>query len=145
MKKLILLLAAILVGISAAFAQVYQVKVNWDDENCACEGTVSGSYFKAQISIYDDANTQWVVQNQQATTSDARPTYVILDVPSVETYCKESHLNTPSFTVTATAWLMCDETNPPTAVCTDSDDYSPYDCHDFYDAVVNLTPALVLY
>ena len=66
------------------------------------------------------------------------------DVPSVETYCNDSHQNTPSFTIYATAWLMCDETNPPTSVCTDSDDYGSYDCHDFYDDVVNLTPALIL-
>jgi hypothetical protein len=38
--------------------------------------------------------------------------------------------------VYATVTLMCDETNPPTAVCTASDSIGPFNCHDFdYDTI----------
>ncbi len=138
MKKLILILAAILFGVSANFAQVYKVKVSWNDDNCECNGTVSGSYFKVQISIYDDANSTWVVQNKQANTSDATADHIVIDVPEVSNYCNQSHENTPSFTTSASVWFMCDTTNPPSAVCSGSGNIGPKNCHDFYSNTINI-------
>jgi len=139
MKKLILLLAAILIGVSASFAQVYKVKVSWNDADCECNGTVSGSFFKIKLSIYDDANSTWVIQNKQANTSDATAGDIDIDVPEVSDYCDQSHENTPSFTTSATVWLMCDTTNPPTAVCSGSKNVGPRTCHDFYSSTVTVS------
>jgi len=140
MKKILILLAAILFGVSASFAQVYKVKVSWNDDNCGCTGTVSGSYFKVQLSVYDDANSTWVIQNKQVNTSDAAADHIVIDVPEVSDYCDHSHSNTPSFTTSAAVWLMCDTTNPPSAVCSGSGNIGPKNCHDFYSSVITVPP-----
>ncbi len=138
MKKILILLAAILFGVSASFAQVYIVNVSWNDANCVCTGTVSGSYFKVQVSVYDSANSAWVFHNKLATTSDATAGDIDIDVPEVKEYCVHPPQNTPSFTVYATVWLMCDATNPPTAVCSGSKNVGPRTCHDFYSSTVTV-------
>ena len=82
MKKLLILIATILFGISATFAQgVNIVNVSWDASECECEGIISGSYFKVQVSIYDNANSQWVIQNKIVNTADAATDNTDVDVP----------------------------------------------------------------
>ncbi len=140
MKKFLILIAAILFGISASFAQgVYTVNVSWNQEYCDCEGTVNGSYFKVEVKVYDDANGEWAEASEIGYTSDARPDNLDVPVPDVGDYCDESHPETPSFTVYATVWLMCDATNPPTSVCTGSANDSPYSCHYMYNNTVDIS------
>ena len=145
MKKILILLAAILLGVSASFAQVDIVNVsrNWDPEECPC-GSVLTDYFKVTVSIYDDANGEWVVQNKTVTTSNTTYTDMDVDVSEVDTYCNKDHDYTPVFTVYAWVWLMDTSTNPPTECCSGSDDYGSYNCHDFYNAIVYLKPAITL-
>ena len=127
MKKLFILLAAILFGISASFAQGPTVKVYWNDNDCEC-GSVPDK-FKISISIYDDANSTWVIQNSLFWTPDATPTYMVCDVPEVEDYCDKTHEYTPDFTVTTTVWLiMTDESS-----CCDATNNKDADCRDFYN------------
>lgn len=104
MKKIILLLSAILFGVSASFAQGPTVKVSWNDDNCSCTGVPD--HFKVTMSIYDDANSTWVIQNRTFNTSDATAIDIVFDVPEVTTYCHDTHDYTPDFTVSATVWLI---------------------------------------
>lgn len=126
----------ILFGISASFAQVDIVRVSWywDPEECNCGDHIAGDYFKVVVSIYDDANGEWVVQNKTVTEPIGTPPNYSkdVDVPEVDTYCNKEHENTPSFTVYA--WVyMIDETNPPPiSCCSNSANSSPWSCHDFY-------------
>lgn len=135
MKKILILLAAILFGISASFAQgVYTVTVSWqdNDNDCECEGTIAGSYFEATIDLYDDANGEDVITDLSETAAVDK-TSVDIPVDDVEDYCNEQHQFTPSFTVTAIVKYMCDATNPPTSVCSGTEDDSAISCHDFYN------------
>ena len=93
-----------MVGISASFAQGPTVKVSWDDSNCSC--VTLPVYFKVTISIYDDANSTWVIQNKTFNTPDGTYSDIVFDVPEVIDYCKATHDFTPSFTVSATVWLI---------------------------------------
>ena len=85
MKFFLILLAAILVGISASFAQGPTVKVSWDNSNCSC-ASIAG-YFKVTLSIYDDANSAWVIQNRTFNTQDITYSALVFDVPEVIDYC----------------------------------------------------------
>jgi hypothetical protein len=146
MKKLLILLTTMLFGITAGFAQVDIVNVTWDAEDCF-EGTCGAQaldYFKITISIYDDANTQWVIQNKTVTETDMNATDIDVYIPEVDNYCNKTFIYTPSFTIYATVTLMDTSTSPATECCSGNDDYSSYSCHDFYDDVIELTPAIVL-
>lgn len=134
MKKFLILLAAILFGISASFAQVAIVNVEWNTQGCpsgTCGGQIT-DYFIIGVSIWDDANDNWAVQNA-STTAVLGATDADVDVSQIDTYCNLPHENTPSFTIYARVALMDTSTNPPVGVqcCNGSDDYSPYDCDDF--------------
>ncbi len=125
MKIFLILLAAILVGISASFAQGPTVKVSWDDSNCSC--VTLPVYFKVTISIYDDANSTWVIQNKTFNTPDGTYSDIVFDVPEVIDYCKATHDFTPSFTVSATVWLILTDGSE---CCTGSDSVAA-DCKSF--------------
>ena len=138
MKKLLILLTTMLFGITASFAQVDIVNVSWDPDNCwggTC-GDDALDEFKISVSIYDDANSEWVVQNKTVTEIIGE-TDVDVDVSEVDTYSNKSHDYTPSFTVYATVWLMDSSTNPPSSCCTASDNVSS-DCHEFYNETVEV-------
>ena len=125
MKKIIILLTAILLGVSSSFAQGPTVKVKWNTTNCSCSPLPD--HFKISISIYDDANGTWVIQNSLFYTTDATPTYMVCDVPEVTTYCHDSHDYTPDFTVSATVWLILTDDS---SCCTGSDTKDA-DCKTF--------------
>jgi hypothetical protein len=133
MKKLLILLAVILFGVSVSFAQVYKVQVNWDYTECDCEGTIQ-SFFKVSISIHDDANNEDVIKDGDAIyfTEDAEPDNLTTpELTAVEDYCNDEHEYTPSFTIYATVWLECNDTNPPTEVCSGQGNNTNVTCHDF--------------
>lgn len=145
MKKIFLFIAAILFGVTASFAQVDIVNVSWDATDCyPCESSTSGNYFKIAVSIFDNANSEWVVQNKTIYTPDHTYTNINVDVPEVDTYCNKDHDFTPSFTIYAWVWLIDSGTNPPSECCSGTDDYGSYNCHEFYSAILYLTPSITL-
>jgi hypothetical protein len=146
MKKILILLSVILFGISASFAQVdiVQVNWNWDPATCDCGYALTGDYFKIVLSIKDDANNEWPISDLIAYKEITLPTQYSkqVDVSAIDVYCNKEHENTPSFTVYVTVMLISEDTNPPTECCTGSHVYdNEYSCHDFYNDIVNLTPA----
>jgi hypothetical protein len=138
-----MLLVVMLFGIATVFAQAYTINVSWDYSNCDCYGTTSENYFKVTISVYDDANSEYVIQNYTTTTPDATYQDIDISVSSIQTYCGQIHQYTPSFTIYATVWLMENYSNPPTECCTDNDSDSPYSCQDFSSGLVTF-PELTL-
>lgn len=135
MKKLLILLTTMLFGITASFAQVDIVNVSWDynPETCTCETELAADYFKITVSIYDNANSEWVVQNRTVTEINLSATDKDVDVPEVSTYCGKSHDYTISFTVYAWVWLIDDDTNPVPECCSKSNSTDEWTCHDFYN------------
>lgn len=131
MRKILMLIIAILFGMASGFAQVYNVNVSWTANGCDCLGTTAENYFKVTISIHDDANNEWVVQNKTRNTSDATATEIDIPVGEVQTYCGQIHQYTPSFTVYADVWYM--QTSTSSYCCLGSGDDGPFTCQDFYD------------
>jgi len=130
MKKLIILFAAILLGVTTTFAQDPIVYVTWDDQNCYCVPNAAVDYFKVTFSIYDNANSTWVISNTTYETDDTVDEYLYITVSEMLDYCHDSHPNTPSFTVTATVWYMLGTPDPDEECCTGSTSLSA-DCRDF--------------
>jgi hypothetical protein len=143
MKKIFLFIAAILFGVTASFAQVDIVRVSWiwDATTCDCESAIAGDYFKVTVSIYDDANSTWVVQNRTVTEPIGTPPNYTkdVDVPEVDTYCHDTHDFTPSFTIYAWVWMIDDDTNPPTECCSNSNNLSENSCHEFYNGIIGIS------
>ena len=79
------------------------------------------------LSIYDDANSAWVIQNRTFNTQDITYSDIVFDVPEVIDYCKATHDFTPSFTVSATVWLILTDGSE---CCTGSKSVTA-DCKDF--------------
>lgn len=132
MKKITMLLVVMLFGMATAFAQVYNVKVNWNVDVCDCLGTDEDNYFKVTISIYDDANREWVIVEKTKNTADALPPYTVdISVSEVQSYCGQIHQETPSLTVYASVWLM--ETSTGLSCCTGSGDDGPRTCQYYYN------------
>jgi hypothetical protein len=140
MKKLLILLSITLFGISASFAQVDIVTVhwNWYPDECNCGDHIAGDYFKVVVSIFDDANGEYVVQDRTVTAPiGTPPPYSYekdVDVPEVDTYCNKEHDETPSFTVYSWVWMI---DAPDTECCSASNDTGGWICHDFYNSKVD--------
>lgn len=81
-----------------------------------------------------------------STTAVLGATDADVDVSGIDDYCNDSHENTPSFTIYARVGLMDTSTNPPVGVqcCYGSDDYSSYNCDDFYDDVVTIDDPVII-
>lgn len=126
-----MLIIAILFGMASGFAQVYNVHVTWTTDGCDCLGGTAENYFKVTISIHDDANNVWVVQDKTKNTPNATQLYIDIPVSEVETYCGQMHQYTPSFTVYADVWYM--QTSSSSYCCLGSDNNGPFTCQDFYD------------
>ncbi len=140
MKKITLLLVILTFSLTSAYAQVYNVNVSWIDDNCDCLGSTAENYFKVTISIYDDANDEWVLPEKTRTTSDA--TYFDIDIPvsEVQTYCGQIHQETPSLTMYADVWLVETSTNSNCCYGTCSD--GPRTCQYYYDNEVSCQATL---
>ena len=131
MKKLIILFAAILFGAATSFAtNPPTVRVEWSIGTCDCVPASANDYYKITISIYDNANSTWVYSNFTRTTADTDTYEILFEVEDMPNYCKDSHPNPPSFTVTATVWYIQTTPDPDVECCTDSQ-VSTGDCHDF--------------
>ena len=124
MKKLLILFAAIMFAVSTSFAtEPPIVHVTWDISGCSC-GSVFADY-KVILNIYDNANSQYAVENKIRYAGSGTLDELDIDVPEMLDYCKESYPNTPSFTVTVWGILVDD-----TECCTGTQVESG-NCHHF--------------
>jgi len=131
MKKLIILFIAILFGAATSFAtNPPTVRVEWAIGTCVCVPASANDYYKITISIYDNANSIWVYTNFTRTTADTDGYEILFEVEDMPDYCKDSHPNTPSFTVTATVWYIQTTPDPDVECCTASEVLTG-NCHDF--------------
>ena len=138
MKKITILIVAIIFGTASGFAQVYTLYVHWDSGNCDCLGGTAENNFKVTYSIYDDANDEYVILNKTVYTADATLDYKNIQVPEVETYCGQLHEYPPSLIASADVWLIENYTNPPTVCCSGSGEDDPRTCQYYYDNIVNV-------
>jgi hypothetical protein len=137
MKKLILLLAVSLFSITGVFAQAWTVKVSWDANNCVCQGT-GNSYFQVLLKIKDVANEGDFVYNNSVNVDITKSEYVFT-VTSVQTHCNDTSLvNIPNYTIYAGVAFYCDETNPPSVVCSKKSTNTDYSCLDFSSGQIPL-------
>lgn len=100
MKKLIILTAALLLGVGSVLAQGnWEVKAEWSiDPNSDCLDLPSQYYgFQICLTIYDIANEEYVVQDE-CNTEDWGETSTIFTAAQtqLQAYCNDSHSKTPS-------------------------------------------------
>lgn len=139
MKKILILFAVILFGVTASFGQAYTLNISWSEQNCDCQGTDEDNYFKIDYKIIDVANDDYeVISLTTETTPNANYTNWPISVPAVSTYCGSIHDNTPSFKVYVWVWLMETYLGPPTECCAGRSENSPYTCQNFNDGIINI-------
>jgi len=129
-------------SIQAICQGAYEVRVNWDAQNCDCLGTNANNYFKVIVSIYDNVANEWVVIDKIVNTSDATVDWEDVPVGEVEDYCDEA-LQTPSFNVIATVILIETYTMPHVEWCEGQRVYAPFSCQDIA-AGEDLLPKITL-
>lgn len=131
MKKTLMIVAAMIFTVTVSFAaDPPMVYVDWETNNCNCSTSSTNDYFKVTISIYDNANSTYVYSNYTRTTVNTSTEYIYFEVEDMLDYCHDSHPNTPSFTVTATVWLIETTPDPDVECCTGSG-VETGDCRDF--------------
>lgn len=140
MKKLLILTAALLIGLASSFAQVYKVNVSWT--NGTCSGGDITDVFDVYVSIYDDANSKWAEAGVMV-TANSSAINIDVPVPAMEDYCDGTYDYTPSFTVYATVKRMDYTTPSPTENCSGSKNVGPRDCHDFYSSSVDVANVIL--
>ena len=137
MKKLLILFAAILFGVTASFGQAYTLDVEWSEENCDCLGTDEDNYFKISYKIIDVANGDAVVVPLATVqTPNANYTGWPIPVPAVSAYCSLIHENTPVLMAYVWVWLMETYLGQPTECCSGRGEFGPYSCQEYYDAPI---------
>ena len=141
MKKIIMLTAALLLGVGSVFAQnAWEVKADWGfEQDSDCHTLLTNEYgFSVELEIYDDANSNWVTDPD--THAEVGWTVVSYTFPGsktkVQAYCNDNHDYTPSFTVTVTVRIYQLNTNPPNIVCTASNSESGKTCSNFSNGVL---------
>ena len=139
MKKITMILAALLFGAAGLFSQTYYVTVGWDEDECGCLDQ-GNSYYQVKVVIYDDANEVLVVTGTYVNVDFG--TYTVnVNVPAVNTYCNDTHEYTPSFEVYAGATVYCDSYTPPEAICTTGSNLeSDQTCAKFANNEVSIGP-----
>ncbi len=138
MKKILLLVAALLFSAASVFSQTYVVSVSWQHNECNCLDQ-GNSYYAVKVVIYDDANDVTVVTGTEVRV--AFGTYSVdVSVPEVNQHCADQTLQfPPSYTVWAGVAVFCDDTNPPESICNTGNNNSLTNqtCTDFADGNVN--------
>ncbi|HEY9116130.1 MAG TPA: hypothetical protein VIN10_15640 [Bacteroidales bacterium] len=129
MKQIIFIVAAFLISVTTAFAQVYKVHVSWPAEECNCLDQ-GNSYYAVKVVVYDEANDMVVVEGIEERV-DFGTYSVNISVPEVNDHCADPNLPyTPNMKVMYGAVVMYDYTNPPTDLCNNY--YSEnHTCSDF--------------
>jgi hypothetical protein len=130
MKKIILVLAISLFGVSSAFSQ-WGLDISWDASECEC----TDGYFEIIYSIYDNANSVAVYTNEIISSVALTEHLLEVKVPLVKTHCDElDDEDHPSYTIHVTVNLKCnDGVITPVTVCSGTFYQSAVTCNDFMD------------
>ena len=142
MKKLIILTAALLLGVGSVFAQsAWEVKVDWSYNSpfyCSPDGLPSQNYIIAiKLEIKDVANGSTIITDLNTINTvglGLQTTTFSAAQAKVEDYCDDYHDNTPNFTVTVTVSFV-ELATPPTIYCFEENGDSGLSCNDFYNGV----------
>ena len=140
MKKILILFAAILFGVSASFGQAYTINVQWDEQFCDCLGTDENNYFEIDYKIIDVANGNTeVISLTTVQTPNANYTNWPISVSAVSTYCGSIHDNTPSLKVFVWVRLMETYLGQTTECCAGRGENGPYTCQTFANGLITLS------
>lgn len=142
MNKLLILTAALLLGVGSVFAQsAWEVKVDWQYNSpydCSPDALPSQNYGIAiKLEIVDMANGPTTITDQNTINTvglGITTTTFSSAQAKVEDYCDDYHDNTPSFTVTVSVAFVELSTGVP--YCYVTDDFPNYSCNDFYNGVL---------
>ncbi len=139
MKKLITLLAVLLLGTASVFAQ-WDCDVTWDygpNTDCSPEDLPSqGTYvIEVTLTIYDEANGVYVtpLNDLPVNEESISATSSIFSEAQcrVSDYCDESHDNTPNFYINAKVAFV----SSGQEFCSDNDtNYEGFSCNQFYNS-----------
>ncbi len=137
MKRIIILTAALLLGVGSIFAQdAWEVRVEWTyNVNSTCDDQLSAEYgFVAAITVHDAANGKTVIDNATE-TDDYSASYIDFDASAVQTYCNSTPppTYTPSFNIYVSVRIVHLSTHA--ILCSVTDTFSPYSCSDFSDGI----------
>jgi len=137
MKKLLILFAVILFGVSATYAQgVWTLNVSWDDSSC---DNCTNGYFEVVFSIYDDANSVAIYTNQTISNIDLTESDIDISVPLVESNCdKESETYIPSYSIQVAVYMYCYYGLVPEVICSKSGGDTGVSCYTFYNTTVEV-------
>ncbi|HDO26835.1 MAG TPA: hypothetical protein ENH02_01840 [Bacteroidetes bacterium] len=137
MKKILLLVAALLFSAASVFSQTYVVSVSWEHNECNCLDQ-GNSYYGVKVVIQDVANDMVVVEGKEVKVDFG--TYTVdVSVPEVLAQCEDQTLQfPPNFKVMVGVAVICDYTIPPESICNAYQSHN-YTCSDFADGNVNFT------
>lgn len=142
MKQIIFIVAAFLISAITAFAQVYKVHVEWEQNECSCLNQGNSNY-AVKVVIYDEANDMVVVEGTEVQVDFGIYTADV-SVSEVNDHCANQNLpNIPAYKVWVGVAVFCDSYNPPESICNTNDYlFSPnQSCTDFDNDNV-ITPKL---
>ncbi len=137
MKKLLILFAAILFGITATFAQgVWTLRVDWSEDDCT---NCSNGYYEVLYSIYDNFNDVPVYTNETVTGISLTAGYEDIPVPLVEDNCElESETYRPNYEIRATVYKYCYYSLVPELICLGANEIDDKTCYNFYNGIVTI-------
>jgi hypothetical protein len=140
MKKMIMLVAAILFGITATFAQAWTLRVSWDATEC---NNCSDGYFEVTYTIYDNYNQVAIYTNETVTNIDLTENYIDVPVPLVEDNCYlQSETWRPNYQIFARVKLFCkDGSFTYEVICAGQYGIEKI-CSDFYSVPVTVPVTL---
>jgi hypothetical protein len=131
MKKLLMLLAILIVAVSANYAQDNYVSVTWPEDECSCYDQ-GNSYYGVKVVIYDDANDVLVISGKEVRVDFG--TYTVnVPVPEVIGHCEDQSLPlAPAYKVWVDVAVFCDMYSPIESICnTDLELQSNIPCSEF--------------
>lgn len=137
MKKIILILAISLFGVTSAFSQWDDITVTWYINGaCDCSESID-SVFKIKVEIYDIANNNTVVLDETNWESGATD-FSDFNVDDIEYYCNVlNHEYTPDFTIYVSVEMYCENTSL-TLECKGKATVLGKSCYDFANGLVNI-------
>ncbi len=135
MKKIIILIAVLLLGVGSVFAQgAWEVRADWFfDQDSECDDLLSNQYgFLVKLYIYDDANSNEVTDPNTVEAVDWNVNTFTFpgSKTKVQAYCNEYHDYTPSFSVDVTVYIVL-LSNITTPICTTYEYTSSWTCTEF--------------
>lgn len=133
MRKIIILTAALLLGVGSIFAQsAWEVKAEWtftQDSDCHTQLTSNHGY-RIDLLIYDDANSDNVSKDEYNLESWTELSTIFPPSKTkVQAYCGDTHPYTPSFSVYITVRIYHLSTHA--VICTENGSSSGWSCSDF--------------